>query len=110
MAFSGIEQPELRITFDTNLRFRTDELDLRLGSHGAPLLMPDEVLMELKIPGVCPMWLSRLLSETGAFPTSFSKSAIAIKTASSGRLQRMIRRDPTVLESIISSQLTLSAF
>lgn len=29
--------------------------------------------MELKIPGVCPMWLSRLLSETGAFPTSFSK-------------------------------------
>ena len=49
MAFSGIEQPELRITFDTNLRFRTDELDLRLGS------------------------LSRLLSETGAFPTSFSK-------------------------------------
>lgn len=71
MAFSGIEQPELRITFDTNLRFRTDELDLRLGSHGAPLLMPDEVLMELKIPGVCPMWLSRLLSETGAFPTSF---------------------------------------
>ena len=66
MAFSGIEQPELRITFDTNLRFRTDELDLRLGSHGAPLLMPDEVLMELKIPGVCPMWLSRLLSETGA--------------------------------------------
>lgn len=48
MAFSGIEQPELRITFDTNLRFRTDELDLRLGSHGAPLLMPDEVLMELR--------------------------------------------------------------
>ena len=73
MVFSGIEQPELRITFDTNLRFRTDELDLRLGSHGAPLLMPDEVLMEIKIPGACPMWLSRLLSETGAFPTSFSK-------------------------------------
>lgn len=73
MAFSGIEQPELRITFDTNLRFRTDELDLRLGSHGAPLLRPGEVLMEIKIPGVCPMWLSRLLSENGAFPTSFSK-------------------------------------
>lgn len=50
MAFSGIEQPELRITFDTNLRFRTDELDLRLGSHGAPLLRPGEVLMEIKSP------------------------------------------------------------
>lgn len=73
MAFSGTEQPELRMTFDTGLRFRTDELDLRLGSHGAPLLPPGEVLMEIKIPGACPMWLSRLLSETGAFPTSFSK-------------------------------------
>lgn len=81
MAFSGIEQPELRITFDTNLRFRTDELDLRLGSHGAPLLRPDEVLMELKIPGVCPMWLSRLLSETGAFPTSFSKIGYCYKNS-----------------------------
>lgn len=68
MAFSGIEQPELRITFDTNLRFRTDELDLRLGSHGAPLLMPDEVLMELKIPGVCPMWLSRLFIRNRRIP------------------------------------------
>ena len=109
MAFSGIEQPELRITFDTNLRFRTDELDLRLGSHGAPLLMPDEVLMELKIPGVCPMWLS-FCPNPAHSRHRFRKSAIAIKTASSGRLQRMIRRDPTVLESIISSQLTLSAF
>ena len=73
LAFAGIEQPELRMTFDTGLRFRTEELDLRLGDHGAPLLPPDEVLMEIKIPGVCPMWLSGLLSDVGAFPTSFSK-------------------------------------
>ena len=29
--------------------------------------------MEVKIPGACPLWLSHLLSDAQAFPTSFSK-------------------------------------
>ena len=29
--------------------------------------------MEIKIPGAAPLWLARLLSENGVFPTSFSK-------------------------------------
>ena len=49
------------------------KLDLRLGDHGAPLLPPDDVLLEIKLPGACPLWLSRLLSAQGIFPTSFSK-------------------------------------
>ena len=64
---------ELRITFDTNLRWRDTELDLRLGDHGAPITDPDMILMEIKFPGVCPLWLSRLLSREKVFPTSFSK-------------------------------------
>lgn len=52
LAFAGIEQPELRITFDTDIRYRTTELDLRLGDHGALILPHDEVLMEIKLPGV----------------------------------------------------------
>lgn len=73
LAFAGREDPELRITFDTGLRWRKTEPDLRAGDHGAPLLPPGQVLMEVKIHGVCPLWLSRLLSEAGAHPTSFSK-------------------------------------
>ena len=72
-AFAGIEDPELRLTFDTNLRWRDRELDLRAGEYGEPLLAPDQILMEIKIPGTTPAWLAHLLSETGAFPTSFSK-------------------------------------
>lgn len=72
-AFAGIEDPELRITFDTNLRWRDRELGLRAGDYGEPLLPPDQILMEIKIPGTTPVWLARLLSEIGAFPTSFSK-------------------------------------
>ena len=72
-AWAGIENPELRVTFDTRLRARTTRLDLRLGDDGAPILPPDQVLMELKIPGAAPLWLARLLSENGIFSTSFSK-------------------------------------
>jgi len=37
------------------------------------------VLMEVKIPGVCPLWLSQLLSEAQAYPTSFSKYGACYK-------------------------------
>ena len=74
LAFAGIDDPQLRITFDTNLRWRNTDVDLRLGDHGAPIALPcGNVLMEVKIPGTCPLWLSHLLSDIGAFPTSFSK-------------------------------------
>ena len=73
LAFAGVDDSELRITFDTDLRWRDTDLDLRLGDHGTPIGDPGMILMEIKIPGVCPLWLSRLLSQTGVFPTSFSK-------------------------------------
>ena len=72
-AWVARDDPELRITFDENLRWRATELDLTRGSGGAYLLAPGEVLMEIKIPGATPLWLSRLLSDRGIFPRSFSK-------------------------------------
>ena len=73
MAFAGLEDPELRITFDTNLRWRDRALDLRAGDYGEALLSLEPILMEIKIPGTTPVWLAHLLSEINAFPTSFSK-------------------------------------
>ena len=73
LAFRSIEDPELRITFDRNIRYRTTELDLRKGDYGTPLLSNDQILMEVKIPGSAPVWLSAILSELEIFPVSFSK-------------------------------------
>lgn len=73
IAFAGTENPGLRITFDTNMRWRDRDLDLRLGDYGQPILSDNRILMEIKMPGACPLWLSRLLSETEIFPVSFSK-------------------------------------
>lgn len=72
-AYAAADGSELRITFDTALRARTFDMDLRLGTHGVPFADEDICLMEIKIPGAAPLWLARLLSENGVFPTSFSK-------------------------------------
>lgn len=72
-AYAAADGGELRITFDTGLRARSADVDLRLGDHGAPLLPEGLTLMEVKIPGAAPVWLARLLSENSIFPTSFSK-------------------------------------
>lgn len=74
IALAGIEDPSLRVTFDSRLRWRDTDLDLRLGDEGQPILPGDDrLLMELKLPGVCPLWLSRMLAELELYPTSFSK-------------------------------------
>ena len=72
-AYAGAEDENLRITFDTNIRYRLDELDLRSGDHGEPILDDGKILMEIKIPDVCPLFLSKILTELKIYPTSFSK-------------------------------------
>ena len=79
-AYSGIYDPGLRITFDTNMRWRDTDLDLRLGNFGDPIIRTECILMEIKIPGVFPLWLGALLSELGIFPISFSKYGTCYRT------------------------------
>lgn len=73
IALFGKKDEDLRITFDTNIRWREENLDLTKGSNGRQLLQPGQVLMEIKIPQVMPLWLSHLLDELEIRSTSFSK-------------------------------------
>ena len=67
------DEPELRFTFDKNIRYREDELRLSAGCHGQPLLEEGSVLMEIKMPESSPLWLAELLSRVEVFPAGFSK-------------------------------------
>lgn len=78
-AFAGKDSPELRITFDTDIRWRLTQLDLRSGDHGQRLLPGSRILMEIKFPEACPLWLSRILAEMKVFPVSFSKYGLCYK-------------------------------
>lgn len=73
LAYFGVDQPDLRISFDRNIRTRRYDLALEAGDHGAPLLEDDRWLMEIKVANSIPFWLCRLLSEYQIYPTSFSK-------------------------------------
>ena len=73
IAYAGIEDPEFRITFDRNIRYRLHDLDLRSGDHGDPVTDDDTVVMEVKIKDAMPLWLVPILSSNRIYPGSFSK-------------------------------------
>lgn len=73
IAMFGKEDPELRITFDTEIRARRTDVSFDKELYAEPLLEEGKILMEIKIPLVMPMWLARYLSENKIFSSSFSK-------------------------------------
>ena len=76
-AFHGAEDPGFRVTFDTQILYRREELTLDSKPWGVPILPAGQVLMELKVSGGLPIWMAHTLSELGIFKTSFSKYGTA---------------------------------
>lgn len=72
-AFFGKNDKYFRITFDSNILGRRDNLSLQLGLYGENLLPRDSYLMEVKILGAIPIWLSKTMSELEIYNTHFSK-------------------------------------
>lgn len=70
----------LRITFDRNMRWRSEDLDLRKGNGGEELTQPGTRLMEVKIAGAMPVFLAEILSKNRIFPAHFSKYGMAYTT------------------------------
>lgn len=64
-----------RITFDTNVRYRANDLFLEHGTNGTKILHDDKLIMEIKTEGAMPLWLSNALSELKIYPSRFSKYA-----------------------------------
>ena len=76
-AFYSKTDHELRITFDRNVRFRTDNLDLAKGHYGERILDANLCIMEIKALSAMPLWLTQALSDLKIFPGSFSKYGTA---------------------------------
>lgn len=72
-AFFGNDDSEFRVTFDSNVRYRYNDLDLRLGDNGERLEIAPYRIMEVKSAGAVPLWLVHILSENKIYHGSFSK-------------------------------------
>ncbi|MBQ1529126.1 MAG: polyphosphate polymerase domain-containing protein, partial [Clostridia bacterium] len=73
LAFRAKNDPDLRITFDWNIRYRTDRMDLIYGDDGRYLFDEDCCIMEIKIPGAAPLWLTDILSRQHIYSSPISK-------------------------------------
>ena len=87
IAMFGKQDPSFRLTFDEKIRSRWHDLDLRHGTDGVELLPPGTHLMEVKINGAMPLWLSSILTDLEIYPVSFSKYGEIYKLKCSNNIQ-----------------------
>ncbi len=68
------EEPDVRVTIDTSLRYRTENVDMTFGDGGEPVMGDgSRVLMEIKAPNAIPIWLTGAMSELRIYQAPFSK-------------------------------------
>lgn len=72
-AYFSSEDRNVRVTFDRNIRFRNQMLDLSTGSQGVKLLDSGLYVMEVKTLGSVPLWFSSALDGLEIYPRAFSK-------------------------------------
>ena len=65
--------PDLRISFDMNIRTRRCDVRLEDGDYGEKLIANGIYLMEIKTAMAKPLWLTKLLTELNIHRSNFSK-------------------------------------
>jgi len=80
-AYNGIEDKDLRITFDRDIVFNLCSLSSNIFDEynlddGRQILDSNQVLLEIKTADAIPLWLTSALSENNIFPVSFSKFGV----------------------------------
>ena len=85
-AFCGRENKDLRVTFDSDIRYRTNNVDLTDDS-GERLMDCGLHIMEIKANGAMPKEMADILCDKGIYPSPFSKYGRAyIKEKKKGRI------------------------
>ncbi|MBP2624161.1 polyphosphate polymerase domain-containing protein [Streptococcus oricebi] len=78
-SMKGREDADIRITIDHDVTYRSHKLSLLEGRFGDNLLPDNHVIMEIKVPGAYPLWLTGILDRHQVFSKSFSKYGVAYK-------------------------------
>ncbi|MDD6620959.1 MAG: polyphosphate polymerase domain-containing protein [Eubacteriales bacterium] len=85
LALFGKEDKNFRMTFDRNVRTRRSNFQFGESDEDELLLPGGEYIMEIKILGAMPLWLTHLLSEHKLFSRGFSKYGVKYKQDAQNR-------------------------
>ena len=64
---------DLRLTIDFNPRYRTEAMNLTSSMDGIPLRPEGDTILEIKVQGAMPLWLTAILDAGQIYKSSFSK-------------------------------------
>ena len=70
---------DLRLTIDSDPRYRTEDLNLTTSMEGISLLPKGYSILEIKVQQAMPLWLSAILADGAIYKGSFSKYGEAYK-------------------------------
>ena len=76
-AFFCHDGSDFRVTFDENVLAREQDLSLGIEPYGTALLPEGMTLLELKVSGAIPLWVTEFLTKQRIYKTSFSKYGTA---------------------------------
>ena len=71
----------LRVTFDTNMRYRVKDLQLHSKKIGPFMLPPDRVIMEIKVNERVPYWITELVAHYNFALIRISKYCTGLQRA-----------------------------
>jgi len=71
----------LRVTFDTNVRYRATDLQLHSKKIGPFMLPPQRVIMEIKVNERIPYWITELVAEHNFALIRISKYCTSLEAA-----------------------------
>lgn len=96
-AYYEATNEDIRITFDTDLRFRTHDLLLEKGSMGTTIFSDGSCILEIKVPSSIPLWLDKALKRLCIYPSSFSKYKEAYQIIMTEELYKFSKGDQYVI-------------
>lgn len=79
LAYHAKEDRKIRITFDTNLYYSIENLDLRMNDVKEKDYLEGNVVMEIKVEGAVPLWLTEILTKSNIYSRPFSKYGYCYK-------------------------------
>ncbi len=100
-AFHGIDDDQLRITFDLNLRCRKDDLALEHGPYGRNFIDPDLIVLEVKVNDSVPLWLTRILQDLNCEQRGASKFCTSLELLKQEDLGNKIIQEDVSIGGVI---------